>query len=187
MDVTNTLQRIADSKFRIASLETQETDRMLALFKRYSLTTGKAVYDWTAQSGLYRVGVEHIFIPRTRTPMDVIAYIGASRHYGIYLLREFESELVKPSIQKSLGRLCDIDDGVRRLVLLVGEIAYIPAALRGRIATVRHHVRERQSAAPQPSVTSTSMSRRVLGARRNQVTDARVPRLVTSISRDDPH
>ncbi len=154
MDATNTLQQIIDSTNRIAALKTQETDRLLALFKRYSLTTGQAVYDWTSQSGLYRIGVEHIFIPRTRTPADVLAYIAASRHYGIYLLREFEPALTKLSIQNRLCSLCDIDDGIRRLVLLIGAYSHLPAALQGRIATIRHNVREH----PAPGGTSLQVS-----------------------------
>ena len=145
------LQRVIDSQYRVAVLKTQETDRLLALFKRYSLTTGQAVYDWTSRGGLYRIGAEHIFIPRTRTPGDVLAYIAASRHYSIYLLRGFEPALAKPSIQQALCRLCDTDDGIRRLVLLIGEYASLPAALQGRIATIRHNVRERDPiAAPAP-------------------------------------
>lgn len=153
MDATNTLQRLLDSKYRVAALKTQEIDRLLALFKRYSLTTGQAVYDWTSRSGLYRVGVEHIFIPRTRTPADVLAYIAASRHYGIYLLRGFEPALAKPSIQKTLRGLCDADDGIRRLVLLIGEYSHIPATLQGRIATIRHNVREHAAAAAAPEAS----------------------------------
>lgn len=153
MDAINTLQRLIDSKYRVAALKTQESARLLALFKRYSLTTGQAVYDWTPGSGLYRVGVEHIFIPRTRSPADVLAYITASRHYGIYLLRGFESALAKPSIQKALCDLDNTDDSIRCLVLLIGEYPHLPAALQSRIATIRHNVRERVAAAAPPEAS----------------------------------
>lgn len=166
------LQRLVASKYRVAALKTQETNRLLALFKRYSLTTGQAVYDWTPGSGLYRVSIEHIFIPRTRTSADVLAYIAASPHYGIYLLRGFEPALTQPLIQKALCSLCDTDDGIRRLVLLLGEYASIPEALQGRIATIRHNIRERDpsaasapgtSAGTRPSASCTGVA---LAARR---------------------
>ncbi|MCO6440009.1 MAG: hypothetical protein J5I81_02745 [Nitrococcus mobilis] len=182
MDAINTLQQIIDSTKRIAALKTQETDRLLALFKRYSLTTGQAVYDWTSQSGLYRIGVEHIFIPRTRTPADVLAYIGASRHYGIYLLREFEPALTKPSIQSRLCSLCDIDDGIRRLVLLIGAYSHLPAALQDRITMVCHNVRERhvsRTVAPQVSAGS-ALDTPTIAARRSATALARRPCRVAS-------
>lgn len=178
MDVTNTLERVLDSTYRIAALQTQETDRLIALFKRYALTTGQPVYDWTPQGGLYRIGVEHIFIPRTRTPTDVLAYIAASRHYGIYLLREFESALAKPSIQNTLCSLSDINDGIRRLVLLMGTYPQLPPVLQGRIATIRHNVRERPSASQASAGKSVSMH--TAGARRNPVALCQPPYLVTS-------
>lgn len=153
MDATNTLQRLIDSKYRVVALKTQETDRLLALFKRYSLTTGQAVYDWTPGSGLYRVGVEHIFIPQTRSPADVLAYITASRHYGIYLLRGFEPALAKPSIQKALCDLGGTGDNIRQLVLLIGEYPHLPEALRSRIPTIRHNVREHVAAVAPPEAS----------------------------------
>lgn len=179
MDAINTLQRVLDSKYRVAAIKTQETDRLLVLFKRYSLTTGQAVYDWTSWSGLYRVGVEHIFIPRTRTPVDVLAYIAASRHHGIYLLREFEPALGKPSIQKILYNLCDLDHKIPRLVLLIGEYLHIPPALQERIATIRHNVRESHSAAAPRTGEDEPLGRRIVGAHRNPVTLDRGPYLVT--------
>lgn len=183
MDATNTLQQIIDSTNRIAALKTQETDRLLALFKRYSLTTGQAVYDWTSQSGLYRIGVEHIFIPHTRTPADVLAYIAASRHYGIYLLREFEPALTKPSIQGRLCSLCDIDDGIRRLVLLIGAYSHLPEALQGRITAVRHNVREPHAPAATAPQTSTApaLGTPTIAARRSTVPLAQRPYLIASM------
>lgn len=183
MDATNMLQRVIDSSYRVATLKTQETGRLLSLFKRYSLMSGQAVYHWTSQSGLYRVGVEHILIPRTRAQADVLAYIAASRHYGIYLLQGFEPALAKPSIQKALGSLCDADDGIRRLVLLIGEHWYIPTALQGRIATIRHNVREPDSAAPGAKI-DTLPSRNTVGERRHPVAHTRGPYLVTPAGND---
>jgi len=144
MDATVTLQRVIDSDISIAVLDTPETDRLLTLFKRLTLTTGRAVYDWTPENGLYRLGIEHIFIPRTRAPADVMSYIAASRHYGIYLLRNFEAALGKPSIQQLLSTIANKDDGVRRLVMLVGEDLALPQGLNGRVARIRHNVKDRR-------------------------------------------
>ena len=144
MDATRTLQKLIESDYRIAALDTPEADRVLGVFKRLTLTTGRAVYDWTPDSGLYRLGIEHIFIPRTRAPADVMAYVASSRHYGIYLLREFHEPLVRGSVQKSLLQVADNEDGVRRLVILMGQDLTIPEVLSGKVAVMRHNVRTEQ-------------------------------------------
>jgi hypothetical protein len=132
MDATRMLQRVIDSRYRLAALETTEGDRILGVFKRLTLTTGRAVYHWTPENGLYRLGIEHIFIPRTRAPADVLSYIAASRHYGIYLLYGFNNALINSA-----------DDNVRRLVIMVGEQVDIPQTLRKDVAMIRHNVRPR--------------------------------------------
>jgi hypothetical protein len=145
MNEAITLDQVIESDYRVAVLETGEADRLLSLFKRLTLTTGRAVYDWSPEHGLYRLGIEHIFIPRTRAPADALAYIASSRHYGIYLLRGFESALGKPSIQRQLTQLIEKSDGVRRLAILLGTRIQVPAALDENVARVRHQVVERRS------------------------------------------
>ncbi|MGD8428846.1 MAG: hypothetical protein PVH31_00435 [Ectothiorhodospiraceae bacterium] len=143
MDATRMLQRVIDSRYRLAALETTEGDRILGVFKRLTLTTGRAVYHWTPENGLYRLGIEHIFIPRTRAPADVLSYIAASRHYGIYLLYGFNNALTKASLQRQLSTINSADDNVRRLVIMVGEQVDIPQTLRKDVAMIRHNVRPR--------------------------------------------
>ena len=135
------LQRVIDSKYRLAALETGEGSRLLSVFKRLTLTTGRAVYHWNPENGLYRLGIEHIFIPRTRVPADVLSYIAASRHYGIYLLYDFEHHLRKASVQRQLKTINQTEDDVRRLVIMVGNSVEIPDTLRRNVAMIRHNVR----------------------------------------------
>jgi len=149
MEATRIIQRVLDSNYHLAAIETDDSDRLIALFKRVTLTTGRAVYHWSADAGLYRLGVEHIFIPRTRTPADVLAYVSASRHYGVYLLQNFDTALHKASVQRLLDEIAGLDDGVKRLVILVGPRIDIPEGLRKRVAFIRHNVRPRKMASGQ--------------------------------------
>jgi hypothetical protein len=145
MDATNTIQHVIDSNYRLAALETGESDRLVALFKRIALTTGRAVYHWLPASGLYRLGVDHILIPRTQAPADVLAYILHSRHYGIYLLQHFDEALAKNSVQRTLLEIGELDDSIRRLVIMVGDNLEMPTPeLKRRTATIRHNVRPRE-------------------------------------------
>lgn len=137
MDEKQNLEQIVNSEYRIAVLDTKDPAQAVTYFKRVTLTTGRAVYDWSPENGLYRLGIEHIFIPRTRVPVDVLAYITSSRHYGIYLLRSFEDSLAKPTVERQLAKLVEKQDGVRRLVFLVGHNIELPQSIQSSAAMIR--------------------------------------------------
>lgn len=142
-----TLQKVVDSDYRAGVVETTDAERVLGAFKRYSLTTGRAVYAWSPDGGLYRLGNERVFVPHTRSFTDALGYIAASRHYGIYLMQESHAALSKPSAQRALQRILTREDDVRRLVLFVGDQVTIPDDLRGQMARIRHRPRESESGA----------------------------------------
>lgn len=131
------LEQIIESSYKIAVLETADPQQLAAYMKRLTLTTGRAVYDWSAEHGLYRLGIEHIFIPRTRAPVDVLSYITSSRHYGIYLLRGFHDALQRPAVERQLLKLIEKQDNVRRLVCLVGNAIRLPASIDPSTITLR--------------------------------------------------
>lgn len=132
------LANVIDSEYRLAALETPTPDRVFEVFKRLTLTTGRAVYGWSPNDGLYRLGTERIFIPQTRSIGDALGYIAASRHYGIYLLQDITPMLAKPSIVRALERITQKDDNVRRLVILLGDPVEIPEELTPHMAVIRH-------------------------------------------------
>lgn len=144
MEENVSFEKLINSGLRLAVLETGDPDRIVALFKRLTLTTGQAVYDWSPDNGLYRLGIETIFIPRTRTPVDALAYVSSARHYGIYLMRGFENAVVKPSVQKMMQAIVDKDDGVRRLVIMLGQDIDVGPNLKKHCARIRHNVKSAQ-------------------------------------------
>jgi hypothetical protein len=137
MDDRKNLEKIIDSDYRVAAVETTDPLELTAYMKRLTLTTGRAVYDWSAEHGLYRLGIEHIFIPRTRAPVDVLSYITSSRHYGIYLLRDFNETLQRPAVERQLLKLIEKQDSVRRLVCLVGDSIKLPGSIAPSAVTLR--------------------------------------------------
>lgn len=140
MSGTFNLSRIIDSDFRIAALETPSPDAILDVFKRLTLSTGRAIYGWSPENGLYRLGTERIFIPHTRSVSDAIRYVAASRHYGIYVLKDMAEALANPSIQRGLERLLQRDDSIRRLLIMMDEKITIPERLTGQVVRIRHQV-----------------------------------------------
>lgn len=139
MDAVRTLQRIISSDYRMAALQTSEPERLLALFKRLTMTTGQAVYHWQPENGLYRLGAEHILIPRTRSSNEVVSYIKAAKHYGVYLMEGFEPALSRQSIQREIRTILEAEDDVRRLMLFMGDSITIPEPLRPYAAIVRQN------------------------------------------------
>ncbi len=137
MDAERTLQRVIESDYRMAALETSDTERVLGLFKRLALTTGRATYHWQSESGLYRIGAEHILIPRTRTPDDLLSYVQAARHYGVYVIEGFDNPLGRASIQRQLHKIVNKDDDVHRLVLFMGDRIRVPDGLRPYTTVLR--------------------------------------------------
>lgn len=137
------LSRVIDSEYRIAALETKAPDRILDVFKRLTLTSGRAIYGWSPDNGLYRLGSERIFIPQTRSVGDAINYIAASRHYGIYVLKDMDRALQNSSVQRGLERLLQRDDGIRRLLVMMDTQINLPEKLAGKVVRIRHQASEK--------------------------------------------
>lgn len=137
------LSRVIDSEYRIAALETRAPDRILDVFKRLTLTSGRAIYGWSPDNGLYRLGSERIFIPQTRSVGDAINYIAASRHYGIYVLKDMDRALQNSSVQRGLERLLQRDDGIRRLLVMMDTQINLPEKLAGKVVRIRHQASEK--------------------------------------------
>src|SRR5690625_717005 len=137
MDGKKHFEQIIDSDQQLALVDTKIPQDVLAHCKRLALSSGRAVYDWSSEHGLYRLGIEHIFIPRTRAPVDVLSYITSSRHYGIYLLRGFHDALQRPAVERQLLKLIEKQDNVRRLVCLVGNSIRLPASIDPSAITLR--------------------------------------------------
>jgi hypothetical protein len=139
MDAVRTLQRVIESDYRMAALETNDPERVVGLFKRLALTTGRATYHWQPESGLYRIGAEHILIPRTRSPDDLLSYVQAARHFGVYVIEGFDNAMGRGSIQRQLLNIVNKDDDVRRLMLFMGDRVRVPEGLHPYTATLRQN------------------------------------------------
>lgn len=138
MSCINTLQKLADSAYQLACIETDKPFRMRELFQRFSTETGCAVYEWIEDSGLRRIGFEHISIPKTRTPADVFSYIATARHYGIYLFAKSSSHFNLKDVEKTIVKIQQSEDGIRRLVVLLDNDVSLPESIAPLTMRVRH-------------------------------------------------
>ncbi|MDZ7810067.1 MAG: hypothetical protein U5L11_07775 [Arhodomonas sp.] len=141
MDAAGIVDKVLESGYRLARIETGQPERLVAVFRRLPQESGRSVYHWRPGCGLSRLAVEPILIPRTQTPPDAIAYIRASRHPGVYLLEGFGGALERPSIAGQLAEFATGEEVAGVLILLIGEYLPLPEALRPQVATIRQNPR----------------------------------------------
>ena len=130
------IEALINSDTRLAVIETREHDRIVAWLRKLFSTTGRASYVWTAEHGLQRIAIEHIVIPCTQRPLDVLDYILASHHFGIYLLRDFQVALSDPKVCARLEQQTADAGTARKLVLLLGENHKLPTRLATRVEQI---------------------------------------------------
>lgn len=128
------LTELIDSPARLAVIETAAPDKLVDWLRQQFKTTGKASYVWTPQQGLQRISIEHIPIPQTDRPLEVLAHILASHHYGIYVLRDFQGALKERAVLDKLQHLLTDPAAAHKLVVLVGTRYVLPAALTSGVA-----------------------------------------------------
>ncbi|MCW9024618.1 MAG: hypothetical protein OQK73_08030, partial [Gammaproteobacteria bacterium] len=66
MEYLTQLEKILDSKYRLVTIETYDTDRVVDLFTQLSRFSNKAFYMALPEEGMHRLGAAHITIPRTQ-------------------------------------------------------------------------------------------------------------------------
>ena len=138
MDALKSIERWVDSGMRLTAIETPDPEHVTHLFRLYSRETGKAVYLWSPDVGLFRLGAEFIPIPRTLRPADALEYILSSIHFGIYLLRDFPGDAQGVRTGNLLRRIASETTRVPRNVFLIGSAVNIAPSLRPHLQHVRH-------------------------------------------------
>lgn len=133
MDEMQAITTLINTNAQLAVVETGEQERVVEWLRAQYNKTGKASYLWTTQRGLQRIATEHVPIPQTMRPADVLEHILTSHHFGIYLLCDFQSALKDSGVCDKLSRLIADDNKTRKLVLLLGENYKLPASLAKRI------------------------------------------------------
>lgn len=133
MDEMQAITSLINADTHLAVIETCEQERVVDWLRAQFNKTGKASYQWTAQDGLRRIATEHILIPQTTRPIDVLEHILTSHHFGIYLLCDFQAALKDSGVNDKLNRLIEGNGTTRKLVLLLGEHYKLPAALATRV------------------------------------------------------
>lgn len=136
MDEMQPIEALINSDTRLAVVETCEHDRIAEWLRKLFTKTGKASYIWTEEQGLKRIAIEHILIPNTKRPLDVMEHILSSNHFGIYLLRDFQAGLSDPKVCARLEKQITDTASIRKLVMLLGAHHKLPT----RLVTRTEHI-----------------------------------------------
>lgn len=140
MDYLHQLEKILESKYRIITIESYDTDRVLDLFIQVSRFSNKAFYQAPPDEGMRRIGADHIVIPRTQSGTEKLKYIANAKHYGVYILRDFDEELENKA---NIALLKEIATGsTPKVVILLSEYLNIPRELKPYVLRSKHQLKK---------------------------------------------
>jgi len=140
MNYLDQLDQMLDANFRIVSIETYDPERVTDLFTQLSRFSNKAFYLWQASQGLHRIGASHITIPRTSSAREVLTHIDSSKHFGVYILRDFNQALEDEKNIQSLMKVASSD--INKVVVLLSDFIDLPKALKPFTLRSKHQMRQ---------------------------------------------
>lgn len=140
MDYLQQLDKMFDATYRLVTIETDDPQRVEELISQLSRFSNKAYYHARSGQGMVRFGAAHIEIPRTREPNDLLTHIEASRHFGVYILQDFQPALENRAIVKQLKAI--IHGEIDKVVVLLSEHIDLPAELKPHTLRSKHQLRD---------------------------------------------
>lgn len=140
MNYLDQLEQMLDANYRLVSIETYDPERVNDLFTQLSRFSNKAFYYWEQEAGLHRIGAAHIKIPRTIIPRELLDHIDNCKHFGVYILRDFNEALTD---EKHVQRLLKIASGdVNKVVVFLSDFIDLPQALKPFTLRSKHQMRQ---------------------------------------------
>lgn len=140
MNYLDQLDQMLDANFRLVSIETYDPERVTELFTQLSRFSNKAFYLWEANEGLHRIGASHIKIPRTVDPRELLNHIEGSKHFGVYILRDFNAALENDKHVQTLMKIASGE--IDKVVVLLSDFIDLPKGLKPFTLRSKHQMRQ---------------------------------------------
>ena len=140
MEYLSQLEKMLESGHRIITMETYEVDRICDLLLELSRFSPKPYYLAQPEQPMHRLGASHIGIPRTKTPEDLMEHIEASKHFGIYIVRDYTEILDKEDLVEDLINIAAGD--VHKVIVMVAEHITLPEQLKPYVVRSKHQMKE---------------------------------------------
>ncbi len=139
MSYLNQLDQMLDAEYRLVTIESDEIERVLELFTQLTRFSNKAFYFWKDKVGMHRLGASHITLPHTQSAGDILTHIESSKHYGVYLLDDFNTLLKDKEV---VGRLKNMaEDEYEKVIILLGENIQLPKSLKQYTLRSKHKIK----------------------------------------------
>lgn len=139
MSYLNQLDQMLDAEYRLVTIESDDIDRVLELFAQLTRFSNKAFYFWQNNSGMHRLGASHITLPHTQSISDILTHIENSKHYGVYLLDDFNNLLKNKEIVSRLRNLAE--DEYEKVIILLGDHIQLPKSLKQHTLRSKHKIK----------------------------------------------
>lgn len=140
MNYLDQLDQMLDANFRLVSIETYDPERVTELFTQLSRFSNKAFYLWQANEGLHRIGASHIKIPRTVDARELLNHIEGSKHFGVYILRDFNAALENDKHVQTLMKIASGE--IDKVVVLLSDFIDLPKGLKPFTLRSKHQMRQ---------------------------------------------
>jgi len=139
------INKLTEQSYPIVYFETLRSVHIVELFKNLSLCSSKAIYHWQPETGMYRMDANHIMIPRTVEPEDVLNTINSMAHFGVFVLTDFNQHIKDQKIVNVLKKISSTHRANPKMIILLGSKMDIPSDLRPTVAHIRHTMRSNSS------------------------------------------
>lgn len=135
---TRLVEDLMTSSARLLVVHTPSAQAVLKEFRRVARLTGKSIYRYSEEIGIYSLKDGDFIVPGSKRLPDALRYIQQSMHYGIYLLDDIAASLRQPNLGL-LRQLARARAGNDRKVILIGTDLRIPALLSESVMQFTHH------------------------------------------------
>lgn len=140
MEYLNQLEKMLESGHRIISMETYEVDRVCDLLLELSRFSPKPYYLAQPGQAMYRLGASHISIPRTQAADDLLEHIDASKHFGIFILRNYSEILTDEDLVEDLINIATGD--AHKIVIMIANQIDMPNSLKNYALRSKHQMKQ---------------------------------------------
>jgi len=132
------LNQLTDQNYPVVYFDTTQSVHIVELFRNFALISTKAIYHWLPESGMYRMDANHILIPNTQKPRQLLKTINDIAHFGIFLLSDFHEHATERENIELLKKMAAMQDVNPKTVVLLGNDIEIANDLKPFVAHIRH-------------------------------------------------
>ena len=140
MKYLDQLENMLDTGYRLVTIETYDPERVEELFTQLSRFSSRAYYLGVPGEGIHRVGANHIKIPRTQNAREMLTHIDKCKHFGIYILKNFNQEMENEHIVNQMKRIATGD--ADKVIILLGEFIDLPKSLKPFTLRSKHQMKQ---------------------------------------------